>query len=195
VLAVLCVVLVLTGVGFLAYPTWTDIRASRAQHRLEEAFATPRVRDNAERGTVTEGDPVTRILIPSLGVDALVVEGITEKALEAGAGHYPQTPLPGQPGNVAVAGHRTTFGQPFENIDRLRVGDEIVLVTPVGRYTYHVSQPPWVTDPADWRVVGPTESGGPSGLGSALTLTTCTPKGSADQRLIVRASLASGVPV
>jgi sortase A len=191
---VLCVVLVLTGLGFLVYPTWTDLRASRAQHRLAEAFGSSRVRSNVERGDVSEGDPVTRILIPSLGVDALVVEGITEKALEAGAGHYPQTPLPGQPGNVAVAGHRTTFGKPFSDIDRLRVGDDIVLVTPVGRYTYEVSQLPWVTDPADWRVVGPSESAGPAGLGSVLTLTTCTPKGTADQRLVVRATLSASAP-
>lgn len=190
----LCVVLVLTGLGFLVYPTWTDIRASRAQHRLAEAFGTSRVRSNVERGTMAEGDPVTRILIPSLGVDALVVEGVTEKALEAGAGHYPQTPLPGQPGNVAVAGHRTTFGKPFSDLDRLHAGDAIVLLTPVGRYTYQVAQAPWVTDPADWRVVGPTESGGPAGLGSVLTLTTCTPRGTVDQRLIVRASLASSAP-
>jgi sortase A len=183
------VLLVATGLGFLAYPTWTDLRASRAQHRLAEVFDSPQTRRNVEQGTPQVGEPVTRILIPSIGVDALVVEGVTTQALQAGAGHYPQTPLPGQPGNVALAGHRTTFGKPFSDLDRLAVGDAIVLVTPVGRYTYDVSQAPWVTDPADWRVVGPA-----GGDGSLLTLTTCTPKGSADQRLVVRAGLVSSAP-
>ena len=182
--------LVATGLGFLAYPTWTDIRASRTQHRLAKAFDAQRAHPGTAEGTPRVGEPVTRILIPSIGVDALVVEGVTLQALQAGAGHYPETPLPGQPGNVALAGHRTTFGKPFSDLDRLTVGDAIVLVTPVGRYTYRVAQPPWVTDPADWRVVGPEGPGG----GSVLTLTTCTPRGSADQRLVVRASLTSSVP-
>lgn len=183
----LCALLVVTGLGFLGYPTWTDIRASRAQDRLAKAFETPEVRRDVEQGTVREGDPVTRILIPSLAVDALVVEGITTRALRAGAGHYPETPLPGRPGNVALAGHRTTFGKPFSDLDRLMIGDQIVLVTPSGRYTYEVAQAPWVTDPADWRVVGPA-------AGRVLTLTTCTPRGSDDQRLVVRAVLAASTP-
>ncbi|HEY8201924.1 MAG TPA: hypothetical protein VII47_11275, partial [Actinomycetota bacterium] len=95
-LTVACVVLVATGIGFVAYPTWTDIRASRTQHRLAKAFDAPgsSLRRNLAQGTPQVGDPVTRILIPSIGVDALVVEGVTMRALEAGAGHYPETPLP-----------------------------------------------------------------------------------------------------
>jgi sortase A len=186
-LGVLCALLALGGVGFLAYPTWTDIRAARTQDRLEQAFGTEEAERDVEQGTVAVGSPLTRIRIPRLGVDALVVEGVTLKALRAGAGHYPETPLPGEPGNVSLAGHRTTFGAPFSDIDRLVPGDEIVLETPVGRYRYQVSDRPWVTDPADWRVVGPAE-------GSVLTLTTCEPRGSADRRLVVRAHLAESLP-
>jgi sortase A len=180
---VACGLLAAAGVGFLAYPTYTDLRAARTQDRLERAFSTEGVRRDVEQGTVAEGSPVTRIRIPRLGVDALVVEGVSLRALRAGAGHYPETPLPGQPGNVSLAGHRTTFGAPFADLDRLGVGDEIVLETPAGRYRYEVAARPWVTDPADWRVVGPVD-------GSVLTLTTCEPKGSADHRLVVRARLA-----
>jgi sortase A len=187
-LGVLCALLAVGGMGFLGYPTWTDIRAARTQDRLERAFTTGQAERDVTQGTVAVGSPVTRIRIPRLGVDALVVEGVTLKALRAGAGHYPETPLPGEPGNVSLAGHRTTFGAPFSDLDRLAVGDEIVLETPVGRYRYEVSARPWVTDPTDWRVVGPVE-------GSMLTLTTCEPKGSADRRLVVRARLAESIPV
>ena len=186
-LGVLCVLLALGGVGFLGYPTWTDLRAARTQDRLERAFTTEKVERAVVEGTVAVGSPLTRIRIPRLGVDAMVVEGVTLKALRAGAGHYPETPLPGQPGNVSLAGHRTTFGAPFSDLDRLEVGDEIVLETPVGRYRYEVSARPWVTHPTDWRVVGPAE-------GSVLTLTTCEPKGSDDRRLVVRARLAERLP-
>ena len=62
-------------------------------------------------------------MIPALNVDTVVVEGTGATALRAGAGHYPNTPLPGEEGNVAIAGHRTTYGKPFANLDRLAVGD------------------------------------------------------------------------
>jgi sortase A len=100
----------------------------------------------------------------------------------AGAGHYPNTPLPGQDGNVAIAGHRTTYGKPFNRVDELNVGDRIWLITPVGEYEYEVSKDPWVTGPRDWSVIEPTSA-------PSLTLTTCHPKGSAAERLIVRAEL------
>ena len=77
----------------------------------------------------------------------MVVEGTGASALRAGAGHYPNTPLPGEEGNVAIAGHRTTYGKPFANLDRLKPGDEIILETPVGKYTYKVSRDPFVVTP------------------------------------------------
>src|SRR5439155_8227966 len=77
-------------------------------------------------------------------VDVVVVEGTTPSALKAGAGHYPGTPLPCEDGNVAIAGHRTTYGKPFANIDQLRTGDLITLDTPVGSCIYEVSGDPFV---------------------------------------------------
>ena len=116
------------------------------------------------------------------------MQGTSPSALRAGAGHYPNTPLPGQLGNVAIAGHRTTYGHPFNRIDELKVGNQVILTTPVGRYTYAVSRPPFVTDPFDWTVVSPTKD-------AELTLTACHPKGSARQRIIIRAKLVKTEPV
>ena len=105
-------------------------------------------------------------------------------ALRAGAGHYPQTPLPCEPGNVAIAGHRTTYGKPFHNLDLLKPGDTIVLETPIGSCTYKMVPPPFIVAPTDTSVVDPTPV-------PTLTLTTCHPKGSARQRLD-RAGRAAG---
>src|SRR5205085_8416514 len=93
------------------------------------------------------GQALTRIHIPAIDVNVVVVEGTTASALRAGAGHYANTPLPCEDGNVAIAGHRTTYGKPFANIDQLRPGDLITLETPIGPCTYSVSGPPVVVLP------------------------------------------------
>src|SRR6185503_15608199 len=98
------------------------------------------------------------------------------------------TPLPGAVGNVGIAGHRTTFGRPFNRIDELRPGDVVILTTPVGKFTYEVQKPPFVVSPDDWSVVDQ-----PPGE-SLLTLTSCHPKGSANQRIVVRSKLAKSEP-
>jgi sortase A len=133
-------------------------------------------------------------MIPRIGVDAVVVEGTNAKALAAGAGHYPETPLPGEAGNVAIAGHRTMNGKPFADLDRVSPGDKVILVTPFAKHTYEVVSSfdshanPWVTTPNDWTIVAPTKV-------PMLTLTTCHPKGTARQRLVARAKLVSSEPV
>jgi sortase A len=93
--------------------------------------------------------------------------------------------MPCEDGNVAIAGHRTTYGKPFANVDRLAPGDQITLVTPLGSCVYQVSRAPFVVLPFDSEVVGNTRGQ------HNLTLTTCHPKGSASQRLIVRATMVS----
>lgn len=119
----------------------------------------------------------------------LVVEGVTRDDLMKGPGRYPGTGLPGQGGNFAVAGHRTTYGAPFFNLDQLRAGDEVLVTDRLGaRWTYRV---------VAQRVVGPNASSviGPDPLAvdrPTLTLTTCHPRFSARQRLIVHAVLVSG---
>lgn len=132
-------------------------------------------------GPVDEGDPIARMIIPEIGVDQVVVSGVKLADLERGPGHYPDTPFPGELGNAAIAGHRSTFGAPFARLDELQKGDEIDVVTVTGRFVYRV---------VDSRIVEPTEIGVIANTPDAqLTLTTCHPKFSADKRLVIRAVL------
>ncbi len=215
-LSSVAVLLLLGGAGLFAFPLFSDLYTNQVlQERLEdefESFSTaptfeadqverPRVGPTDfgptyEPATLTDGDPLTRIVIPRIGISTIVVKGTSQAALRAGAGHYPTSPLPGEPGNVAIAGHRTTYGKPFNRLDQVQVGDEVRLETPVASYVYRVTPALgngcangacWVTGPTDLGVVSSTP-------GSMLTLTTCHPKGSARQRLILRAELVETLP-
>jgi sortase A len=131
---------------------------------------------------------VAKITIPRLGLDDIVVNGIGVDDLRKGPGHYPATPLPGQQGNSAIAGHRTTYGAPFGNLDQLSNGDVILLRTTQGSFTYRVYDQR-VVDPGDVSVLSPDPN-----RPATLTLTTCNPKYSAAQRLVVQATLDSPTP-
>ena len=179
----------LTSVGLLiaaavmfGYPFYTNLYQRRLQNHLDNELVSPELEQAYRARRVATGDALTRIRIPAIDVDVVVVEGTTASALRAGAGHYPQTPLPCEDGNVGIAGHRTTYGRPFHNLDRLKPGDVITLTTPVGECTYKVAKPPFVVAPSQLGVVSPTPT-------PTLTLTTCHPKGSARQRLIIQAAL------
>jgi sortase A len=178
------VLLAVVGVGMLAYPFATNLYQGRLQTKLAIEFEAPQLKQAYTEGEVAIGDPLTRIVIPSIGVKTLVVEGTTESALRAGAGHYVNTPLPGETGNVAIAGHRTTYGKPFADLDRLKPGDEVILETPIGTHTYKVSREPFVVENTDWSVI--SQSATPT-----LTLTACHPKGSAKQRIVVKAEMVA----
>jgi len=178
----LSLLLAVIGVGMLAYPFATNLYQDRLQGQLAIEIDRPEAKQAYQAGEIAEGDPLTRIKIPALEVNTIVVEGTGASALRAGAGHYPNTPLPGEEGNVAIAGHRTTYGKPFADIDRLKPGDEIVLETPIGTHTYKVSKAPYVVANTEWSVISQTP-------GHSLTLTSCHPKGSARQRIIVKAEM------
>jgi sortase A len=130
---------------------------------------------------------VGKISIPRLGISAIVKEGIDDDTLGIAVGHFPSTPLPDQPGNVAVSAHRDTF---FRNLKDVRRNDDITLTTGRGSYLYRV---------ISYKVVHPTDvSVLASSLGeNTLTLVTCYPfyfVGPAPKRFIVRARLVSSVP-
>ena len=131
----------------------------------------------------SSGDVVGQIVIPSIDVDFFVVSGVGVEELRLGPGHFTDTPLPGQLGNSAIAGHRTTYGQPFHDLDQLSAGDEIFVTTFFGTYTYAVRDLT-VVEPTDYGVVSTTDPNI-----ATLTLTTCHPKWSAAQRLVVSAEL------
>ena len=185
ILSGVSVLLAVLAVGLLAYPLYTNFYQDRLQSKLAIEFKNDATRRAFVAGETAIGDPITKISIPAADLKpTVVVEGTGASALRAGAGHYPNTPLPGEEGNVAIAGHRTTYGKPFANLDHLKPGDEIFLETPVGKYTYKVSKDPFVVTTTDFSVIAQTP-------GKTLTLTTCHPKGSARQRLVVKAELVS----
>jgi sortase A len=179
-ISALSVVLLLGGVALVGYPFFTNVWQSRIQSQLDKQLASPELEQAYRARAVETGDSLTRIRIPALDVDAVVVEGVTPSALRAGAGHYPQTPLPCEAGNVSIAGHRTTYGKPFGNLDRLKAGDTIELTTPIGGCVYQLTKAPFIVEPTDMSVLEATGD-------RTVTLTTCHPKGSAAQRLIVQA--------
>ncbi|MGW5000020.1 class E sortase [Streptomyces hydrogenans] len=143
------------------------------------------------------GETFAVLRIPRIGLTVPVAQGISKsKVLDKGyVGHYPGTAAPGRVGNVALAGHRNTHGEPFRYVNRLRKGDEITLRTREGTYTYRVDQILPVTSPRDTGVIQPVPrsivkpSYGYSKAGSYLTLTTCTPEFTSRYRLIVWATL------
>ena len=180
---------------FVAYQLWgTGLYESQQQDNLRSNFDTSAVENRQARrpvsGTTTttaplppppEGEPVGVIRIPKIGLDRVMVQGITVPDLRKGLGHYSDSPMPGQIGNAAIAGHRTTYGQPFNRIDELVPGDTISVETLAGTFKYTVTQQ-LVVSPRDVQVLDPTPD-------ATLTLTTCHPKYSANQRLIVKATL------
>jgi sortase A len=190
--------LLILAVVLLGFPVYTNWVHNRLQGHLGKQLASPALKDAYRNHALREGDSLTRLRIPKLGVDVVVVEGTSESALRAGAGHYPETPLPCDVGNVSIAGHRTTYGKPFANIDQLTPGDQITLDTPIGSCTYQVSAPPphlptagpaaFVVLPTDrWVVANDAAQ-------HALTLTSCHPKGSASHRVIIKALMVSSTP-
>ncbi len=178
--------------AFAAYQQWgTAIGQRHAQAALRSRFehAEAAVHAARSRGEAVAvpypgtGDPVGVLEIPKLGLDQVIVEGVAAPQLAVGPGHYPSTPLPGEAGNAAIAGHRTTHGAPFYGLDRLEVGDPIIVTTLQGRFTYRVARSS-VVAPSDTAVLDPSAR-------PELTLTTCNPKYSAAQRLIVVADLVT----
>jgi sortase A len=194
-LSVGSVLLVVLAVVLLGYPVYTNWVHNRLQGKLSHQLASPSLQDAYRNHRLREGDALTRIRIPKLGVDVVVVQGTSLSALRAGAGHYPETPLPCDDGNVAIAGHRTTYGKPFANIDQLSPGDQIFLETPVGTCAYSVDKPPsgqptagpgaFVVLPNAFWVVANTPGH------HTLTLTSCHPKGSASHRIVIKATMVS----
>ena len=137
-----------------------------------------------------KGSAVARIQIPAIGVDKTVVEGVRVSDLRKGPGHYPNSPMPGQAGNVAIGGHRTTYGAPFGEIDELKPGDQVIVTTVQGEFTYEVVEQGqghghFIVAPHQVEVLDQDFSENPN----RLTLLSCHPKGSARQRIIVVAAL------
>jgi sortase A len=140
-----------------------------------------------EQRAARTGDAVGRISIPRISLSMQVVQGTDELSLEKGPGHYPSTPLPGRGQTVAIAGHRTTYLEPFRHIDELARGERIVLRMPYGAFTYVVQS---------HRIVSPTAWWITRNVGyERLVLSACNPLYSAAQRYVVFARLRSVTPL
>jgi sortase A len=196
-LSVLSIVLALAGATMFAYPFATDLWSAKIQSRLRTQFNDPAFREAYQARDIKVGKVLVRLTIPKLSVDVQVVEGTTPAALKAGAGHYIGTPLPGEAGNVGIAGHRTTYGRPFNRLDEMRKGDKVYLYTPFAKYEYTAvgsfdgQANPHPVSPTDIGVVGkPSDP-----KAHWLTLTSCHPKGSARQRIVLRLELTKTTPV
>jgi sortase A len=140
----------------------------------------------AERGKANPGDPLGRIQIPKIGANFVIVQGTDASDLRDGPGHYVNTPLPGEPGTVAIAGHRTTFLAPFRDIDELKPTDPIHVQMPYADFTYSVQRTRIVDPSATWvmRKIGYDR----------LVLTACHPLYSAARRIVVTARLVKATP-
>lgn len=138
------------------------------------------------RRRVDDGEPIARLRAPSIGLNQVVVEGTAAAPLRKGPGHYPDTPLPGMPGTVAIAGHRTTYGAPFNKLDELERGDRLKLDMPYARVTYRVERKRIVRPTAVW-VTRRVDH-------DRLVLTACHPKYSAAKRIVVFAREVALVP-
>ncbi len=131
-----------------------------------------------------QGEELAFLRIPKIGVEEVLFEGVDRETLKNGPGHMEDTPIPGQPGNSVLSGHRTTYGSPFFDFDLLEDGDRIEVETSIGTHVYEIREI-IVVEPTD---VWVTESR----PGGWLTLTTCNPKFSARQRLVVFAEMVAG---
>jgi sortase A len=191
---------------FVVYQLWgTGIAEAHSQATLKRDFNT-RVAAAARSGTSVDAPTVgagpaaanpappasgavDHLVIPRIHLDVFVVQGVSDDDLRLGPGHYPGTVLPGQAGNAAIAGHRTTYGAPFFSLNQLGPGDDIMVTDTSGRtFTYVVAAPPRVVGPDDVAVLDPTPS-------AQLTLTTCNPRYSDTSRLIVTARLVGRPPL
>jgi sortase A len=135
---------------------------------------------------VENGQPIGRIRIPSIGADYVVIQGTDESDLQRGPGHYDYTAFPGQGKSIGIAGHRTTYGAPFNKINEIDDGDEVILEMPYGTFTYRVTGHD-IVDPTDVDIVDETGR-------ERLVLTACHPLYSAAQRYAVFADLARVEP-
>ena len=177
--------LLVVGVGLLAYAGAIYAYREAYQIYLTWTFVPelPVSWQPSPTIAVAEGMPVANLEIPRLNLSVVVLEGVGDNILEVGAGHVPQTSLPGKSGNVGIAAHRDTFFRPLRNIQR---NDVIRVTTTAGVFDYAVE---WtrVVKPTDVEVLNPTEK-------PSLTLITCYPfhyVGSAPDRFIVRGRLIS----
>lgn len=193
--------------GAVGWQVWGTVGAAAAAQQAAANTLTRQWDTDVPQSTAAlPGGPVARLSIPRIAGQWTMVEGVGERELAIGPGRYPGTADPGQVGNLAIAGHRVTHGAPFYRLDELQVCDEIVVTGRDDAYTYRVLPQPGELAPCALpdvglpgsRIVGPERGDlvlpvpaapGATPTHALLTLTTCHPRYSAAERLIVHAVL------
>lgn len=190
---------------------WTDVTANREQAgtilALQRGFGQAGAGGHlpgeaggadslARLKNVPLGEAFAILRIPRFGAESArpVLHGTSHDTLTKGVGHYAGTAMPGLVGNFAVAGHRTTYGRPFHNIDLLRKGDFIVVETKAGYLVYAVDRHA-IVDPDQVEVIAPVaQRPGARPTQAWMTMTSCHPKLSARERYVVFARLVRSFP-
>ena len=183
----------LVGTNAVTSRGQSDLR-NELQREWAAAPAAPKSDPKkVEARRVARGKALAVIDIPKIQLDnKVVVEGVGREELRKGPGHVPSTVLPGQDGTFGVSGHRTTYGAPFYRLDDLVKGDTITIVSREAIYTYTVTRTA-IVRPTDVQVLDNVK--GPDGKPKAtITLTTCHPRYSARQRLVVFGDLTFTSP-
>ncbi len=177
--------------GYVAWLLWgTGLETQQAQDQLRPTVQTwvsdPQpIPAPGKAPRVLPGDAYAAIVIPSIGLDMIVVQGTDYESLKKGPGHYLDTADPWDgTGRVGIAGHRTTYLHPFFDLDKVAVGDRISLLTRYGRYDYEVTANFVLPEETAGKVLAQTDD-------PTLVLTTCNPKYASSQRLIVTANLVA----
>lgn len=184
----------LVGTSVVAGKDQADLRRNLEQQWSTGSGAQVAAaqRRSAPTPRVAKGQGFALMRIPKIKVERVLVEGVDREDLRKGPGHVPSTVLPGQPGTFGVSGHRTTYGAPFYRLDELSKGDEIFVETRAAVFVYAVTSTKIVLPTDVWVL---DDIPGPGGRPkSTITLTTCTPRYSARQRLIVFGDLVSTRP-
>ncbi len=163
----------------------TDLEATQAAAETEHQKELASFKNAADKFAASvggrTGEPLGEIIIPSIGLNVVMVEGTGKGDLREGPGHWPETPFPGQGGNFVVSGHRTTYGAPFLRLNKIEVGDEIDLLLPYCVARYSVTRV---------IIVDPDEVQEVAQLGrEQISLAACHPLYSANQRIVVQGDL------
>lgn len=158
--------------------TTTSTTTTTLPRQLTQPIAPPQDQRGPENNP-----PIGRIAIPAIELDTELEEGIRLTTLDRGPGHWPGSAMPGEIGNVVIAGHRTSHNAEFRHLDKLAPGDEMVLTTDDGEFTYHVTSTEIVGPDALW-ITTPTDT-------PTATLFACHPLGSTAQRIVVYLTLAT----
>lgn len=182
------ILLIIIGIGIFSWVAYTKYTIYKEQQKLKDTFNQVLNQDN-KKITDSNNDvnnksdivPIAILKIQKINLDVAVGEGVDDKVLDYAIGHFPNTAMAGEKGNFALAGHRNfTYAEYFKDLDKLKIGDDIIVKTKEKEINYKVTDS-FVVDPTDVKVLDATKD-------ATITLVTCTE--GAKKRLIIKGVLS-----